>query len=451
MWPRTRNEVIATPVVVGDVVYLANGQDPEHGEGVGHFYAIDGTQRGDITDVGLIWHFDTIRRSISTAAVADGLVYIADFSGYLHCLDAETGELQWTYDTFAAVWASPFVVDGKVYLGDEDGDVVVLEHGRTMNVLAEMNMGSAVYGTIVPRQQRDLPEQPQRAVQAGPGLMSLLARAARVGLVVLLALWLVPALSAQAPADAWSQFRGSPALTGVSASVPPADLELLWTYDVGDVIESSPAVVGDVVYLGAGSGDLLALDLDSGELLWSYTTGNLIGESSPAVADGTVYVGDLAGVLHAVDAADGHPRWTFETEAEIRFVAGGRRRHGARGVVRRPPIRGRCRYRRAALEGPHAGPGARDACGQGRTDVRGRVRRLLPGHPDRQRPGSLPGGVGRVYGRLAHPRRRPSVLRDVQQRGPGARPGEGRGPLALLGPRTAVSPSTRRRRWPTGS
>ena len=150
VWPRTRNEVIATPVVVGDVVYLANGQDPEHGEGVGHFYAIDGTQRGDITDAGLIWHFDTIRRSISTAAVADGLVYIADFSGYLHCLDAETGELQWTYDTFAAVWASPFVVDGKVYLGDEDGDVVVLEHGRTMNVLAEMNMGSAVYGTIVP-------------------------------------------------------------------------------------------------------------------------------------------------------------------------------------------------------------------------------------------------------------------------------------------------------------
>ena len=150
VWPRTRNELIATPVVVGDVVYLANGQDPEHGEGVGHFYAIDATARGDITEAGLLWHFDTIRRSISTAAVADGLVYIADFSGYLHCLDAENGELQWTYDTFAAVWASPFVVDGKVYLGDEDGDVVVLEHGRTMNVLAEMNMGSAVYGTIVP-------------------------------------------------------------------------------------------------------------------------------------------------------------------------------------------------------------------------------------------------------------------------------------------------------------
>src|SRR5688572_26099855 len=85
VWPRTRNELIATPVIYQDVVYIANGQDPEHGEGVGHMYAIDGTKRGDITKTGLVWHFDKIRRSISTAAVADGLVYVSDFSGYLHC------------------------------------------------------------------------------------------------------------------------------------------------------------------------------------------------------------------------------------------------------------------------------------------------------------------------------------------------------------------------------
>ena len=150
LWPRTRNETISTPVVEGNRVYIANGQDPEHGEGVGHFYAIDATGRGDITESGVIWHYEDIRRSISTAAVADGLVYIADFSGFLHCLDAATGEPYWVHDTFAAVWSSPFLVDGKVYLGDEDGDVVVLAHGRNENVLAEMNMGSAVYSTMVP-------------------------------------------------------------------------------------------------------------------------------------------------------------------------------------------------------------------------------------------------------------------------------------------------------------
>ena len=150
VWPRTRNELIATPVIFDDRVYIANGQDPEHGEGTGHFYAIDATTRGDITQSGALWHFDKIRRSISTAAVADGLVYIADFSGYLHCLDAKTGQLHWTHDVLAAVWASPLVADGKVYLADEDGDVIIMAHSKEKKVLAEVNMGSAVYGTVVP-------------------------------------------------------------------------------------------------------------------------------------------------------------------------------------------------------------------------------------------------------------------------------------------------------------
>jgi len=150
VWPRTRNELIATPVIVNDRVIIANGQDPEHGEGVAHMYSIDATKRGDITQSGQVWHFDKIRRSISTAAVADGLVYISDFSGFLHCLDEKTGQEYWTHDVFAAVWGSPFVVDGKVYLGDEDGDVVILQHGKEKKVLGEMNMGSAVYATVVP-------------------------------------------------------------------------------------------------------------------------------------------------------------------------------------------------------------------------------------------------------------------------------------------------------------
>ena len=52
VWPKTRNEVIATPVVYDGLVYIGNGQDPEHGEGVGHFYAIDPSKRGDITQSG---------------------------------------------------------------------------------------------------------------------------------------------------------------------------------------------------------------------------------------------------------------------------------------------------------------------------------------------------------------------------------------------------------------
>ena len=150
VWPKTRNEVISTPVIWQNKVYIANGQDPEHGEGVGHLYAIDATKRGDITESGRIWHFDKIRRSISTAAIKDGLIYLADFSGFLHCLDLKTGKPYWTHDLFAAVWGSPMLIGDKVYIGDEDGDVVVVEHGKTLKVVSEMTMGSSVYATPVP-------------------------------------------------------------------------------------------------------------------------------------------------------------------------------------------------------------------------------------------------------------------------------------------------------------
>ena len=150
VWQKTRNEMIATPVVYDEKVYIANGQDPEHGEGVGHLYCIDATKRGDITQTGRVWHYDKIRRSISTAAIKDGLIYYPDFSGFLHCLDAKTGQVYWVHDMLAAVWGSALVVEGKVYLGDEDGDVVVLQAGKEKKVLAEMNMASSVYSTPVP-------------------------------------------------------------------------------------------------------------------------------------------------------------------------------------------------------------------------------------------------------------------------------------------------------------
>src|SRR5215216_6507931 len=150
VWPKTRNELISTPVVYENRVYISNGQDPEHGEGVGHMYCIDATKRGDITTTGLVWHYDKIRRSISTPAIKDGIVYQADFSGFLHCLDAKTGQVYWTHDVFAAVWGSPMLIDGKLYLGDEDGDVVILQEGKTKKVLGEINMGSSVYSTPVP-------------------------------------------------------------------------------------------------------------------------------------------------------------------------------------------------------------------------------------------------------------------------------------------------------------
>ena len=150
VWPRTRNEIISTPVIWQNKVFIANGQDPESGQGPGHLYAIDATKRGDITVSGRLWHYDKIKRSISTGAIANGLLFYADFTGYLHCLDVNTGQPYWTHDTLSAVWGSPMAIDGKVYLGDEDGDVLIMEAGKQEKLIATFNMGSNVYSTPVP-------------------------------------------------------------------------------------------------------------------------------------------------------------------------------------------------------------------------------------------------------------------------------------------------------------
>ena len=149
----TRNNLVSTPVFHDGIVYLGVGQDPEHGEGEGHLWAIDASGTGDITETGAIWHFggEHYNRTISTVAIADGLLYTADLSGFVYCLDAKTGTHHWTHDTFAAIWGSPFVADGKVYIGDEDGDIDILKAGTTLEVLLETNLGSAVYTTPVAR------------------------------------------------------------------------------------------------------------------------------------------------------------------------------------------------------------------------------------------------------------------------------------------------------------
>lgn len=144
----TKNNLIATPVVYDNKVFIAVGQDPEHGEGAGHLWAIDATKEGDVTDSAVVWHYD-FRRTISTVAIQNGLLFAANLTGFLHCIDLETGKKYWEHDLLAAVWGSPYLVDGKLYIGDEDGDVTVLAASKEKKVIAEMNMGNSAYGTAV--------------------------------------------------------------------------------------------------------------------------------------------------------------------------------------------------------------------------------------------------------------------------------------------------------------
>ncbi len=143
------SEIIATPVVYKNRVYVAIGQDPEHGEGLGNLVCIDATGKGDVTKSKEVWSYRDIGRSISTVSIADGLLYIGEYSGKVHCLDADTGKVQWVHDTESVIWGSTLVADGKVYIGNENGDLTVLKAGPEKKVLAKVNCDAPIYSTPV--------------------------------------------------------------------------------------------------------------------------------------------------------------------------------------------------------------------------------------------------------------------------------------------------------------
>lgn len=188
----TRNNILAAPVIHGGLVYVAVGQDPEQGEGPGAVHCIDPSGSGDVSshlvvrgaaarpgarrlqaadpergdrivanpNSALVWTYrgrdrngdggidfeETMHRAVGGPTIADRLLFIADYSGLLHCLDARTGEVQWTHDLLAAVWSTPLVADGALYVCDEDGDIAVFSVSRKKKLLAENHLGVAVYG-----------------------------------------------------------------------------------------------------------------------------------------------------------------------------------------------------------------------------------------------------------------------------------------------------------------
>ena len=138
------SEVIGTPVFHANRVYVTIGQDPLHGRGRGVLSCIDATKTGEDTNAARLWQYEGLERSLSTVAVADGLVYAADYAGKLHCLDAETGQLYWLHETKQDIWSSPLVADGKVYLGTRKG-LSVLAAGKEKRPLAEIRLGTPVW------------------------------------------------------------------------------------------------------------------------------------------------------------------------------------------------------------------------------------------------------------------------------------------------------------------
>jgi eukaryotic-like serine/threonine-protein kinase len=274
---------------------------------------------------------------LSSPVVAQGTVYFGSGDGNLYALDAVSGEMQWKFQTGDVVHASPAYVEGTVYVGSWDSFFYAVDattghekwrfHGGEDPMIhnqAGFQSSPAVVGGVVYTGCRDSN---------------------------------VYALDASTGKEKWRAYNqmswvnSSPAVTRGKVLFATSDSSLYRAVDVANgkqlfqqqlkaYVFSSPAVAGDVVYLGVLNGTLEARDLNTGDLLWDFQTeasrknanwvltaerkfnsaflffsgwnespivaairefsvGSIF--SSPLVLGGVVYVGSADGYMYALD------------------------------------------------------------------------------------------------------------------------------------------------------
>lgn len=142
------SNIYGMPVFYDGRLYVAGGGDPFWGKNEAWLKCIDPSKSGDITVSGLVWTHALERHVISTPAIQDGLVFIPDYGRQVHCLDAKTGETVWTREIQGEVWSSALVADGKVYVGTRAGQLWVFTADREGKVLATVEVGGAISGTL---------------------------------------------------------------------------------------------------------------------------------------------------------------------------------------------------------------------------------------------------------------------------------------------------------------
>lgn len=143
------SNIKSMPVLCQDRMYVTGGGDLWWGKEEAWLQCIDPSGQGDLTAGALQWSCPLDKHTMSTPAVHDGLVYVADCGRKLRCVEARTGAVCWTHEARGAFWASPCVADGKIYIGTQNGEHFVLATGREKKLLGSIDLGSAISATDV--------------------------------------------------------------------------------------------------------------------------------------------------------------------------------------------------------------------------------------------------------------------------------------------------------------
>ena len=241
--------------------------------------------------LGVKWTFKAAGPILTSATVADGVVYIGSMSGHLYAIDQQTGKEKWNFKSRMPIASSGAIADGTLYFVSTAGPLVALD--------ISTGKPKWIFGAEF-----------EKKFEA-KGLHGMPS-------------------AAQTIPDAYDVYISSPAVANGKVyfgsgdgNVYAVDTQsglLQWKFPTKDVVHASPAVVNNTVYIGSWDSSLYAIDAESGQLKWSFEAGqdpvmhNQVGfQSSPAIADGMVYVGCRDGHVYALDANNGRKKWDYPT------------------------------------------------------------------------------------------------------------------------------------------
>jgi outer membrane protein assembly factor BamB len=331
----------SSPTVVDGTVYFGSRD--------GNIYALDAATGEQL------WAFKTGSWVESSPVLVDGVIYCGSNDSYLYALDAETGEKLWSFKVTYAVRSSPAVADGVVYVGCDDYKVYAVDAvtgselwcGYTEGCVVSspavakgiVLVGSAdglFYSFHAKNGGARLQYDSKSSFYSSPAVKDGVAYLTDDGSFIAIDImgrnwwqenkirlyWNTLYLYGVAPKPSspsgflWGIQLGwdirsvsSPSVVGDYAYVGTGtnlvtinliSHEVVWTFSTNGDVASSPAIAGNVIYVGSEDGCLYAINGTTGEKLWEYTTGDQI-TSSPAVCDGMVYVGSHDGKLYAFE------------------------------------------------------------------------------------------------------------------------------------------------------
>ena len=265
----------------------------------------------------LKWELASPDGWVAAVAIVGDFVYAPALAGNLHCLNLKTGEEIWKYRSiedpdpkkFAPGFkAAPLITATMIYIGDEDGVLHAIDRtsGERVWVFASE---AEIAGCVAQFEDKLL------LASHDSHLYCLNPDGTEV--------WKF---------QTNDRINCSPAIEGSFTFLAGCDehlrvIDLQTGKEFRDMpLESfliaSPAVVGDLLFVGTHTGEIVCVDWRKGEFVWRYAGPRKMPfHASPAVTDELVIVGGHDKSIHAVDRNSGDAKWTFATRARIECSA----------------------------------------------------------------------------------------------------------------------------------